>query len=306
MRTRTLLIAASVSIAALTTCQADEPVRVKLAQSIPTDVVFCARLDLNAARKEEQAERLLDATKQKFKEQLEAVEKVGSLDLQDVDSIWVGVVKDKECLVILEGSFDTDRILNSPIVTSSRRMVKPGTIVAIEINDEKTGEPSHAVAIDDGVIAFGLPRLVDRFVANYVNGKSGWDKNGLAVMASLAASNAMFYVALTQIPAREIKEKPFLATVVNAQLELTIRERVAATAKIAMQDESKATALRDLVSGFVGLGLTSEIKMDYPDIKQAILGSLKLSAEGKTVNLSAAMDTELLRKLLRAKGLDLN
>jgi len=151
-----------------------------------------------------------------------------------------------------------------------------------------------------------LPHLVDRFVANYTNGKSGWDKNGLAVMERLSATNALLHVALMQIPVQEIRQKPFLAAVVNAQIEVGMPGRVTATARIAMQDEGKATALKDLISGLVGLDLTSEIKMDYPDIKKAILDGLKLGTDGRTVSLSSTMDVELLRKLLRTKGLQLN
>jgi hypothetical protein len=116
----------------------------------------------------------------------------------------------------------------------------------------------------------------------------------------------MILVALMQFPDEQIQQKPFLATVVNAQVEINIHERVAATVRVAMQDEGKAAALKDLISGFVGLGLTSEIKLDYPDIKKTLFDGLKLGTEGKTVTLSSTMDVELLRKLLRTKGLELN
>ena len=294
------------ALAASNSCQAGEGVRTNLAQSVPANVIFCARLDLNIARKEEQAQRILDAVEQRFKEQLAVIGQFSSLDLHDVDRIWVGVVKDKEALIILEGRFDSERILNSPVVTNSKRMVRPGTVVAIEMDDEKSGELSHGVVLDDDVIAFGHPQLVDRFVSNYVNGKSGWNGNGLAVMARLSASNALLRVALMQIPEKEIKQKPFLAAVVNAQMEVNMPGNVSATARVAMQDEGKAIALRDLISGFVGLDLANEIKMDYPDITKAVLDGLKLGTEGTTVTLSSAMDAELLRRLLRAKGLELN
>ena len=306
MKPRALLIAAVVSIAVCISCRADELVIRNISQSIPAEVIFCARLDLNAARKAEQAESIVDATKQQFKKQIDAIGQFSSLDLRDIDCIWVSGVKDKETLVVLEGRLNTEAILNSPIVTNSKRLVRPGTIIAIEMKDEKTGEPSHAVVINESVVAFGLPQLVDNFVINYVSGRSGWSKNGLAVIGSLAASDAMLLVALMQVPENEIKQKPFLATVVHAQGEINIHEKVTATARIAMQDEEKATALKDLISGFVGLGLTSKIKTDYPDIKKAILDGLKLGNEGKTVTLSFAMDLELLRKLLRTKGLELN
>jgi hypothetical protein len=306
MTTRALLIATVVSIATLISSQAEELTRKTLAQSIPEEVIFCARLQMNVARKNEEAARILNATKKQFKERLDAIGQFSGLDLNDVDCIWVGVVKDKEALVILEGTFDAELILNSQVVTTSRRLVRRGTIVAIEMKDEKKDELTHAVVINDHIIAFGLPDLVDDFITNYVNKRSGWDKNGLSVMESLAASNATLHVAVMQVPEEEIKQKPFLATFVNAQMELNIEEKVAATARITMQDEGKATALKDLISGFVGLGLTSEIKTDYPEIKKAICDGLKLSSEGKTVTLSSRMDTELLRSLLKAKGLALN
>jgi hypothetical protein len=306
MKSGALLIAAVLSISACVTCQADELVRRNIAQSIPAEVVFCARLDLNAARKAEQAESIVDAAKQHFKKQIDAIEEFSSLGIGDVGCIWVNVVKDKETLLVLEGRFNAEAILNSPVVTNSKRLVRPGTVIAIETEDEKTGEPSHAVVVNENVIALGLPQLVDAFVLNYVSGQSGWGENGQAVMKSLAASDAMLLVALARLPAEATQQKPFLAVVVNAQAELNVHERVTATARIAMQDEGKATALRDLISGFVGLGLTSEIKLDYPDIKKAIVDELKLGTEGKTVTLSSAMDTELLRKFLRAKGLELN
>ena len=305
MKPRALLIATVVSIAALISCQADELGRRNIPQSIPAEVIFCARLDLNAAHKAEQAESIVDAAKQQFKKQIDAIAQFSSLDLRDVDCIWVSVVKDKETLVVLEGRFNTEAILNSPVVTNSKRLVRPGTIIAVETKDEKTGDPSHAVVINENVVAFGLPQLVDNFIINYISGRSGWDRNGLAVMASLAASDAMLLAALMQVPDKEIKQKPFLATVVSAQVEMNIHEKVTATARIAMQDEMKATALKDLISGFIGLGLASEIKMDS-DIKKAILDGLKLGNEAKTVTLSSTMDLELLRKLLRTKGLELN
>lgn len=306
MKPRTLLIAAVVSIAVRISCQADELVRRNITQSIPAEIILCARIDLNAARKAEQAERIVDAAKHRFKKQIDDIGQFSSLDLHDVDCIWVGVVKDKEALVVLEGRFDTEAILNSPIVTSSKRLVRPGTVIATEMKDEKTGETSHAAVINENVLAFGLPQLVDNFITNYGRGISGWDKDGLAVMASLAASDAMFLVALMHVPDKEIEQKPFLATVVNARVEVSIQEKVTATAKIAMQDEGKATALKDLINGLVGLGLASEIKMGYPDIKKAILDGLKLGTEGKTITLSSTIDVELLRKVLRTKGLELN
>lgn len=306
MKTRALLVAAVVSVVACITCRADELVRRNISQSIPAEIVVCVRLDLDAARKAQQAESIVDAARQKFNQQIDAIGKAGSLDLQDVDCVWANVVKDKEALIVLEGRFNTEAILNSPLVTNSKRLVRPGTVIAIEMKDEKTGDPSHAVVINENVIAFGLPQLVDSFAANYVSGQSAWGRNGLAAMKSLAATNAMIVIAVMQVPAKEIEQKPFLASVVNAQVEMNVHERVSATARIAMQDEAKATALKDLISGFVGLGLASEIKLEYPDIKKAVLDGLKLGTEGKTVTVSSAMDVELLRKLLRAKGLALN
>lgn len=299
------LIAAVVAIAAPVSCRGDEPARRSITQSIPADVILCVRLDLTAIRKAEQAQSILDATVRKFKEQIDAVGALSSLDIQDIDCIWIGVVKDKEALVVLEAHLDTEAILNSPVVSSSRRLARPGTITAIEMKDEKTGEPSHAVVINDSVVAFGPPQLVDTFVMNYIRGVSGLDKSELAVVDSVAASDAMLLVALMRVPEKEIEQKPFLGAVVDAQVELNVHEKVAATARIDMQDEGKATALKDLISGFIGLGLTSEIKVDYPDIKKAILDGLKLEHAGKTVTLSATMDLELLRKLLATKGLEL-
>lgn len=306
MNSRTFSLAVVVSIAALFACEADELARRNITSSLPTEITFCARLDLNAARKSKQAESLVNAARQQFKLQIDAIGQFSSLDLHDVNCIWIGVVKDKEVLIVLEGFFNAEAILNSPIVTNSKRLVKPGTIIAIETKDEKTNEPSHAVLINATVIAFGLPQLVDHFVGNYVNGRSGWSKNSAAVMENLAVSDAMLLAALMQIPENEIKQKPFLASIVNAQVEMNIQEQVTATAKMAMRDEEKATALRDLISGFVNLGLTSEIKVGDPVTLKAILDGLKLGLEGKTVTLSSTIDLELLKKLLRATGLVLN
>ena len=305
MKTSAFLVAAVVSIATLLSSQAEELARKRLAHSIPEEVIVCARLDLTVARKSEGAESILDAARKQFKERLDAIRQFSGLDLSDVDCIWVGVVKDKETLVILEGHFGADVILNSPVVTNSRRMVRPGAVVAIEMRDEAKGELNHAVVINEGVIAFGLPQLVDKFAAHYFTESSGWDEGGLSVMDSLAASEATLHVAVMQLPRAEIEQKPFLTNFVNARLEMNIEDKVTATARITMRDEGKATALKDLISGFVGLGLTSEIKGDYPEIKKAILDGLKLSNEGKTVTLSSRMDRELLRNLLGAKGLEL-
>lgn len=306
MKLRSLLIVATISVATLISSRADEPARKKLAQSIPDVVAFCGRLELNIAWKNHEAEDILAATTRQFQEQLDGIGQFSGLDLGDVDCIWVCVVKDEEVLVIFEGTFDTELILNSPVVINSRNMARPGTVVAIEMPDEKKGGVNHAVVINDNVIAFGRPQLVDKFTINYVNNECGWDENGLAVMDRLATSDAMLHVAVIRLPDNEIKQKPFLANLVNAQMELTLNEQVTTTIRITMQDEEKATALRNLISGFVTLGLTSEIKMSFPEVKAAILDGLALSNDGRTVTLSSSIDIEQLRDLLMAKGLELN
>ena len=306
MNPTTRLASAVAAIAACVTCHADEIVRRNIAQSIPSEVIFSARLDLNAARKSEPAAHIVDAARLRFEKQLAALAQFSTLSLHDVDCIWVGVVKDKEALVVLEGRFNTEAILNAPVVTNSKRLVRPGTVMAIEMRDEKTDEPSHAVVINEDVVAFGLPQLVDRFTQNYVSGRTEWGTNGLAAMGRLASSDAQLCAALMQVPEKMVRQNPFLASVANALVEVNVRAQVAASARLAMQDEAKAAALRDLVSGFVGLGLASEIKTEYPDIAKAVLAGLKLGADGRSVILSSTMDVELLRTLLRKKGLELN
>lgn len=308
MKIRSLLLAAVVAAAFLVSSQAEEqePVGRKLARSIPGDVVLCVRLDLDVVRTNEEAKSILDAARLQFKEKLDSIGQFSGLTLTGVSRIWVNVVKDKEVLVILEGDLDADGILNSAVVTGSRRMARPGTLVAIEMKDEQTNELNHAVLVNEHIVAFGLPRLVDTFIGNYVGGKSGGDANGLVAIDNLTAAAGMFNVTVMHLPEQTIREKPFLAHLVNAQLQLNIVEKsVVATARVTMKDDEKAKALRDLVSGFVVLGLTSEIKVDYPEIKNAVLDGLKLSHEGPTASLSTGVKIELLRNLLRSKGLEL-
>jgi hypothetical protein len=299
-------IAAVVSLAACITCQAAMPAHTNITQSIPAEVIFCARLDLNAARKSEQAERMVNAIQQQFGTQLDDVDEFSSLSLRDVDSLWVNVAEEEATLIVLEGRFKTEAILNSPVVTNSKRLVRPGTVIAVELPDEKTGMPNLAVVVNEQVIAFGPPHLVDPFIINLVGGQSDWGTNGKSILNRLAASEAVVLFALLQLPEKELTKQPFLSLLVNAQVEMNIQERVTVAARIALQDEAKATALRDLISGFLGLGLASEIKLDYPDIKAAILDGLKLGTEGSSVTLSSTLDLELLLKLLRTKGLVLN
>ena len=307
MKISILLAAAAVSIATFISSQAEEPSRKKLAQSIPAEVVFCARMDLVAARKNEEANAILDAAEKKFKEKLDQIGQVSNLDLDNVDRIWVCVVKDKEALVILEGKFDAQLIMDSPVVENARKLPRLGALVAIEMKDERKGELSQGVLINENIVAFGLPRLVDKFIENYVDGKSGWDKDGLAVIDSLAASDAMFNISVMRLPRQEITQKPFLANLVNASLGMNIvGKKISATAEITMQDEEKAKALKDLVSGVVVLGITSEIKGEHPEIIKAIVDGLKLGNDGRTATLSSGMDISHLRNFLRTKGLELD
>ena len=277
MKIRTLLIAAIVSIATLISSQADELARKKIARSIPEEVLFCARLDLNAARKNRETKTILEAAEKKFNEKLGKIGEFSGLNL------------------------------NSPLVTNSRKIARLGTLMTIEMKDEQKHELNQGVLVNENIVAFGKPDLVDKFITNYVDGKSGWDKDGLAVMDSLAVSDAMLNVAVMRLPEQEVRQKPFLANFVNASLEMNIVEKkVAATAKITMQDEEKAKALKDLLSGLVVLGITSEIKAGQPEIKKAVIDGLKLGNDGRTATLSSGMDIGLLRNLLRTKGLDLD
>ncbi len=308
MKIRTFLIAAAVTIATFISSQAEEPaVRKKLSESIPPEAMFCVRMDLKAARKSEEAKAIIDAAEKKFKEHIDKIREFSGLSLDAVDCIWLGVVRDKEVIIILEGDFESDDILNSPIVGKSTRLARPGTLVTIEMKDEQKNEINQGTLINDNIVAFGRPELVDKFISIYASGKPGWDKESLAVMDNLAASDAMFNIALLHLPEQQVKEKPFLANLVNGRLEVNIVEKkVSATAKITMQNEEKAKALRDLVSGIVVLGITSEIKGDQPEIKKAIIDGLKLATDGKTTTLSSGIDIGLLRNLLKAKGLELN
>ncbi|HCE44245.1 MAG TPA: hypothetical protein DET40_11915 [Lentisphaeria bacterium] len=308
MKIRILLIAAVISVATIISSQAEEQDMVgrKLARSIPEEVVFCARLDLGVVRKNEESKKILDTAREQFKEMLDSIGQFSALDLVDVERIWISVVKDKEALVILEGNFDADEILNSPVVTSSRKMARPGTLIAIEMKDEQKNELNYGVLINGNIVAFGLPGLVDKFISLYATEKTGWDKDGLAVMDSLAASDAMIDISVMHLPEQEIKEKPFLGNLVNAQLQVNmVEKKIAATAKLNMLDEEKAKAVKDLVSGIVVLGITSEIKVECPEIKKAILDGLKLGNEGRTATLSSGIGIDQLRDLLRSKGLDL-
>ena len=306
MKIGKLLAATFAFIATGLACQADMLVRTNITRSIPAEIAFCARVELHTMRKVEQAANLIDAVQQQFGKQIEAIDEFSSLGLRDIECIWVNVAEKDKTLIVLEGPFQTEAILNSPVVTGSRRLVRPGTIIAIEIDDEKTGEPNLAVVINANVIALGPPYLVDAFVLNYVDGHSVRGANGQAVMKRLATSEAMILGALLQLPEEEIKQKPFLATLDHVLAEINIQSNVNITVSVAMQDDAKATALKDLISGFLGLGLASEIKLDYPEMKAAILDELQLSTDGKTVTLSSRIDLDLLRKLLRTRGLQLN
>ncbi|HBC88148.1 MAG TPA: hypothetical protein DCZ94_14455 [Lentisphaeria bacterium] len=307
MKIKTLLIAAAVTITTLISSQAEEPAKKKLAQSIPEEVMFSVRLDLNAARKEKETKTILDAAEKQFNDKLEKIGEFSGLDLGDITCVWINVVKDKEVLIILEGNFDTEDIMNSPVVANSRKLPRLGTLTTIEMKDEQKNELNQGVLINENIVAFGRPELVDKFISKYVDGKTGWDKDGLAVMDRLAASNAMLNLSLMKLPEQEIQQKPFLANLVNASLEMNmVEKKISATAKVTMQDEAKAKALKDLLSGLVVLDITSEIKVDQPEIKKAIIDGLKLGNEGRTATLSSSMDIELLRNLLRKKGLELN
>ncbi len=306
MKTRALLLAAALAVTALINVQAEGPSMRKIAQSIPGEVMFCARLDLAAARKNTETKAIIDAAEKKFSDKLEKIGEFSGLSLYDINCILIGVVKDKEVIIILEGDFDADDILNSPVVANSVKLARPGTLATIEMKDEQKNEINQGTLINENIVAFGRPELVDKFISLYVTGKSGWDKDGLAAIDGFASSNAMFNIALMHLPAEEIQKKPFLASFVNGSLEVDMMERnIAASAKVTMQDEAKAKALKDLLSGLVVLGVTSEIKVGQPEIKKAIIDGLKLGNDGRTATLSSAMDIELLRKLLRSKGLAL-
>ncbi|GEM_PF-5736010 len=307
MKIKVLIVAVVTAIVALTSVRAEDLDRKKLARSIPEDIVFCIRLDLSNVRKNNEAKAILDATEKKFNEQIRKVGEFSGLDPIDLDNIWICVVKDKEVLIVLDGEFDPDDVLNSKVVASSVKLARPGTLVTIEMKDEQKKELNQGTMINEKLIAFGKPDLVDKFIKNFIGGKSGWDNDGLAIMDGIAGSEGMFHIALMRMPEQEIEKKPFLGNLVNGRLELNATEKkVSATAKVTMKDEEKAKALKELVNGLVVLGITGEIKGEHPEIVKAIVDGLKLGSEGKTTTLSTTgIDIDMLKTLLRKKGLEL-
>ncbi len=262
-----------------------------------TKVIF--KVNLDKLRKAKSLKRLIETDKiQNIKENLNMYT---GMNFDDVSRLWVGLIKDEEVVIILQGGFDVEYIkktIDSHGVFET--INRDGVELAVNIPDDNSGKVNLAAVINENTIAFGNPKHTKAFLDAYLDGKVTMNKNKMHFAAQLNNSNNLFHGTLLKHDF-DGPQNPLKKNLKNAQLKIDYNDKMEISLKANLLNPKLLKPMKSMLEGFIGMA--SNIKTPkVPDfLKQDALDNAKVSIDGDALVISASLTNETVETIVEHK-----
>jgi hypothetical protein len=270
-----------------------------ISSSFPNESKVLFKVQLDKLRKVKALKGIVHNEKlEGFQTQIELFT---GLDFDAISTVWVGVIKDKEAVLVFEGDFNTSNIVDTMDSHGHFKTVKKkGVLFAVNIPDEKTGKINLAAVINTRTIVIGSPKNARVFLDSYLGNTQGLDQLKKQKAAQLNGSNQLFHGVLleSKFPG---KDNPVTKNLKGAELMISFDSKMQVSLKADLTSERFLKPMQKLLEGFIGIAETIHTPKIPALLKKEVLGNAKVNVENNSLLVTSSLSSETVEEIIEDK-----
>lgn|GEM_PF-5045320 len=274
-------------------------------ESIPAETKIVAKLDMNVLRDSDVYKALRGKFVDKFMDGEAKLLQGAGLDLNKLKSVWLAAVEDKKGVIVIEGEFDPIEI-SAAIGNNKENEVlnrKDCLFAALCPDNNQQGKKNLAVLIDEKTAVVGDQELAEAFLKNFKTGKGGIPAEKAIELTETFSGKYLLKGVLLGFKKEDLTDKPFLATVSNAELTVGFDQGLSANAKVTVKDEANATAIEQMLNGFIALAKMNPNQEEKNNpVREEVLKNIQLNRKGVEITANTRIGDELINQLINMAG----
>jgi hypothetical protein len=275
--------------------------------SFPDKLLFVAKFNVAKVKQVPPVKEALGDQISKVATVIGQIRSWTGIDLESVATLWIGVEKKDNVIIVLEGPFNVQGIRSAMVAIPTVQILSESdALFAVKLPDDKRpGEFNMGALLTSDTVVFGRPHLVEPFIDTYTVETGAAGTEAQSQLAVLRESESMLHAVIRSLNPEDVKKQPFLSYLERGELKGDMEEDLLLGLAVGV---TKPEMLQPLAKALGG-GFAFWQQMDKPDpgtnpkelLKRRLLDNVTVNVVDDRVVLTSRIEAGLLQELIAGK-----
>ncbi len=292
-------------VAAVLSLHADAPPAKPFPACFPAATLLLVRLDAVQLLDQGLVQEAITAKIGDINTFIGNVRTATGVDLGSITEVWIAVLKKDHAVIFLKGTFDLPTIQGAVMnIDAVQAVQRPGVPLALLLPDnKKPGMSNLAAILDNEKMVFGMPELVDDFLAAYLGEGEGLPPVFAERANGMLGSKVLLDALLLRLPPEELRKNPWMTLFTHGQgaVSLAGQDVQFEVALGLRKPEMREPAMKAIEGVRDIYRLLDENLRRLDPLPSMLLEGVGVKPDAERLVLQAALPKEVVERLLRQK-----